>query len=164
MPHQIAMEETSKQSATACPHCDSTVQEADAVFCQTCGWKLDTALLRPTRPPNPSEPGRVIVGRFVVGSLLWTAPTYNAYEATAQDAPATRYLMIEKRQSFESGGSSDGPTQNSSSNSLEEAASAFERFGLLRPVEQIVEDDSGYMVLEHVRGQPLAYFDQADEK
>ena len=157
------MEETLKRYSTACPHCGSASHEADATFCQACGSKLDTVLLRPTPPPNPSEPGRVIGGRFVVESLLWTAPTYTAYEATAQASPSTRYLMIEQGQSFESTGSPDGPAQASSSNSLEEAASAFERFGLLKPVEQIVEGDAGYMVLEHIRGQALAHFDQPDE-
>lgn len=164
MPRQIAMEESLEPSGTACPQCGSGVNEADAAFCQSCGWKLNTALLRPTPPPNPSEPGRIIGGRFVVESLLWTAPTHNAYEATTRSAPSTRYLIVEQRYIFESAVSPEGPTQGSSSNSLEEAASAFERFGLLRPVEQIVEGDSAYMVLEHVRGQPLAHFDQADEK
>lgn len=157
------MEETLKRYSTACPHCGSTFHEADATFCQACGSKLDTVLLTPTPPPNPSEPGRVIGGRFVVESLLWTAPTYTAYEATAQVSPSTRYLMIEQRQSFELTGSPGGPAQANSSSSLEEAASAFERFGLLKPVEQIVEGDAGYMVLEHIRGQALAHFDQPDE-
>jgi serine/threonine protein phosphatase PrpC len=149
------MGESLKHSA-ACPQCGSAVQEADATFCQTCGLRLQTALLQPTLPPAPSEPGTVIAQRFVLSSLQWTAPTYNAYDATSKSATSTRYLVIEQRPSSESAVSPGG--------SLEEAASAFERFGLLKPVEQVIDRDNLYVVLEPVQGQPLAHFDQTDEK
>jgi protein phosphatase len=50
------------------------------------------------------------------------------------------------------------------SNSLEEAAPAFERFGLFKPVEQVIDGNSVYIVLEHIQGQAIAHFDQTDEK
>src|SRR4029453_3142982 len=69
------MEEKQTHLEETCPNCGSSESEPDATFCQTCGSKLDSALLHPPAPPPPSEPGKLIAGRFVVQSLLWTAPT-----------------------------------------------------------------------------------------
>lgn len=163
------MEERNTNTNDACPNCGSTEGETDATFCQTCGAKLDSALLAPPAPPAPCEPGRIIGGRFVVQSLLWTAPTYNAYQATVQGSLDTTLTIIEQRlNSIDSiagvspVSGSEGPTRVSGS--LEEAAPAFERFGLLKPVEQTLENNNLYIVLEHIGGQAIAHFDQTDEK
>src|SRR6185436_1764640 len=145
------MEEKKTNTNDACPNCGSTESEIDSTFCQTCGAKLDSSLLAPPAPPTPCEPGKIIGGRFVVQSLLWTAPTYNAYDATVKGSLETTLTIIEQRlNSIDSiaGASpvsgSDGPTKVSGS--LEEAAPAFERFGLLKPVEQTVENNNLYIV------------------
>jgi serine/threonine protein phosphatase PrpC len=163
------MEEKNTNTKDTCPNCGSTESETDATFCQTCGAKLDSALLGPPAPPTPCEPGKTIGGRFIVQSLLWTAPTYNAYEATLQGSPQTTLTIIEQRlNSIDSVAGvspvsqSEGPTRVSGS--LEDAAPAFERFGLLKPVEQTIENNNLYVVLEHIGGQAIAHFDQTDEK
>ena len=163
------MEEKNTNTNDACPNCGSTESEIDSTFCQTCGAKLDSSLLAPPAPPSPCEPGKIIGGRFVVQSLLWTAPTYNAYDATLQGSLDTTLTIIEQRlNSIDSiagvspVSGSEGPTKVSGS--LEEAAPAFERFGLLKPVEQTVENNNLYVVLEHIGGQAIAHFDQTDEK
>src|SRR6266849_7722362 len=96
----IPMDERSKQLQEACPNCGSADSEPDATFCQTCGSKLDSALLQPPAPPCACEPGKTIAGRFIVQSLLWTAPTYNAYEAVVQGSSTLRHTIIEQRLSF----------------------------------------------------------------
>ncbi|HSB11073.1 MAG TPA: Stp1/IreP family PP2C-type Ser/Thr phosphatase [Blastocatellia bacterium] len=102
--------------------------------------------------------------------MLWTAPTYNAYEATAQGTPNASYTIIEQRLTSEDRVSSVSPMAPAGgasarvSGSLEEAAPAFERFGLLKPVEHTVENSNVYVVLEHIEGQAIAHFDQTDEK
>src|SRR2546425_9719781 len=95
------MERKPGHLSEACPNCGSADSEPDATFCQTCGSKLDSELLQPPAPPRPCEPGKTIAGRFTVESLLWTAPTYNAYEAVAQGSSSTRHTIIEQRLSFE---------------------------------------------------------------
>src|ERR1051325_6903666 len=81
----------------ACPHCGASDNEPDARFCQACGLKLGATLVMPTPPPTPCEIGKLIAGRFVIQSLLWTAPTYNAYAATAQGEKDSGYTIIERR-------------------------------------------------------------------
>ncbi|HKA22423.1 MAG TPA: Stp1/IreP family PP2C-type Ser/Thr phosphatase [Blastocatellia bacterium] len=164
------MEEKQKHLEETCPNCGSSESEPDATFCQTCGSKLDSALLHPPAPPAPCEPGKIIAGRFVIQSLLWTAPTYNAYDAVVQGSPSSRHTIIEQRLSLNdpfAGVSPVGPAggmQGKVSGSLEEAAPAFERFGLFKPIEHCVEGDDVYIVLEHISGQAIAHFDQTDEK
>lgn len=164
------MEEKPRQLEDACPNCNSTDNELDATFCQTCGSRLDSALLHPPAPPTACEPGKTIAKRFMVQSLMWTAPTYNAYEAYVQMSPSSRHTIIEQQL-----GSADPlagvipvsspiSAQGSVSGSLEEAAPAFERFGLFKPVEHTVEGSNVYIVLEHIQGQAIAHFDQTDEK
>src|SRR5215475_6214677 len=95
------MEEKQTHLEETCPNCGSSDSEPDATFCQTCGSRLDSALLQPPAPPRACEPGKLIAGRFVVQSLLWTAPTYNAYEAIVEGTPPTRYTIIEQRLSLD---------------------------------------------------------------
>jgi len=57
-----------------------------------------------------------------------------------------------------------GSAQGIVSGSLEEAGSAFERFGLFKPLDQTVEGDIVYTVLEQIDGHPIAHVDQSDEK
>ena len=103
-------------------------------------------------------------------SLLWTAPTYNAYEAVVQGSSSSRHTIIEQRLNFDdphaavSPVSPAGSAQGQVSGSLEEAGSAFERFGLFKPIEQAIDGDEVYIVLEHIRGHAIAPFDQTDEK
>lgn len=162
------MEENTAHLQDDCPNCGAVGNEADATFCQTCGGRLDSALLRPPTPPLPCEAGKTIAGRFVVQSLLWTAPTYNSYDAI-QSSTSSRHTIIEQRLGFDdlAGASPVTPAGDSRpklSSSLEEAASAFERFGLFKPIEQTVEGDQSYVVLEHIQGQAVAHFDQINEK
>lgn len=125
-------------------------------------------MIHPVPPPPPSPQGRVIAGRFVIQSLLWTAPTYNAYTAAAQDSPASRYSIIEKRLALDDPLAELSPVSQSSSGrvsgSLEEAAAQFERFGLFRPVEHTIEGEAIYIIFEEFQGQAFAHLDQVDEK
>ncbi|MEK6284593.1 MAG: protein phosphatase 2C domain-containing protein [Acidobacteriota bacterium] len=164
------MNEKSGHLEEACPNCGAVESEPDSTFCQTCGSKLSSALLQPPAPPNACEPGKIIAGRFIVQSLLWTAPTYNAYEALVQGSSSLRHTIIEQRLSFDdplagvSPVTPEGSDQGRVSGSLEEAAPAFERFGLFKPIEHAIDGDDVYIVLEHIRGQAVAHFDQTDEK
>src|SRR5215510_6413395 len=127
------MKQTSGHLEGACPSCGSAENEADASYCQTCGSKLKSSLLYPPGPPEPCEPGKSIAGRFSVQSLLWTAPTYNAYDAVSADSTPMHLTIIEQRLNSEDpldGVSPVTPAGNSQgmvSGSLEVAAPAFER-------------------------------------
>lgn len=163
------MNEKSGHLEEACPNCGSVDSESDSTFCQTCGSKLSSALLQPPAPPTACEPGKIISGRFIVQSLLWTAPTYNAYEAMVQGSSSLRHTIIEQRLSFDDPLAGVSPvtpegSDGKVSGSLEEAAPAFERFGLFKPIEHAIDGDDVYIVLEHIRGQAIAHFDQTDEK
>lgn len=164
------MEQEPRRLEDACPNCGSAESEPDATFCQSCGSKLDSLLLKPPAPPEPCEPGKTIGGRFVLQSLLWTAPTYNAYEAIVQGSTSARHTIIEQRVGSDDRTASASPVmppvdnQGGVKSSLEEAAQAFERFGLFKPVEQVIDGNSVYIVLEHIQGQAIAHFDQTDEK
>jgi serine/threonine protein phosphatase PrpC len=167
--YPIPMDEKSRHIEEACPNCGSSDSEPDATFCQTCGSKLDSALLQPPAPPSACEPGKTIAGRFIVQSLLWTAPTYNAYEAVVQGSSSPEYTIIEQRLSFDDPITAVSPVSPAGapptvSGSLEEAGSAFARFGLFKPLEQSVNGDDVYIVLEHIRGHAVAHLDQTDEK
>ena len=162
------MEKKSGRLEESCPNCGSPSNEPDATFCQTCGAKLDSALLKPPAAPEPIESGSIIAGRFVVHSLLWSSPTYNAYDASAHGSGSTRHTIIE--QQIGSGGLASAPTavpgeeQGRVSGSLEDAAPAFERFGLFKPVEHLIDGDNAYIILERIRGRAIGHFDQTDEK
>ncbi len=164
------MEDEPKQLDDICPNCGATDSETDSTFCQTCGSKLDSALLQPPAPPGACDVGRTIAGRFIVQSLQWTAPTYNAYEAVVQDSSSLRYTIIEQRLSSSDPFAGVSPVTVASgmegkvSGSLEDAAAGFERFGLFKPIEHSIEGKDIYIVLEHISGQAVAHFDQTDEK
>ena len=167
----VCMDETMNNLENACPICGASDNGPDARYCESCGSKIGTALIKPMPPPNPCELGKVIAERFSVTSLLWTAPTYNAYSATAQDSPGAEYTIIERRLTNGdpmAGLLPIGPEQTSAqsrvSGSLEEAAAAFERFGLYKPFEHAVEGETSYIVFEQIQGQAVAHMDQADEK
>lgn len=163
------MEEKTGHLQDACPNCGAEDNESDATFCQTCGARLNSPMLRPPAPPRPSEAGKIIGGRFVLQSLLWSAPTYNAYDATGSST-STRHTIIEQRpgltdrETDTSRATPAGESRPRVSGSLEEAAPAFERFGLFKPIEQAIEGDQSYVVLEHIRGQVFAHLDQLNEK
>jgi protein phosphatase len=115
-------------------------------------------------PPAPAGQGKVIAGRFTLKSLLWTAPTYNAY--SADDSSGSLYTIIERRFTLDDplAGLSPINQEGRVSGSLEEAAPAFERFGLYKPVEHAVEGSASYIVFEQIQGQAIAHLDQMDEK
>jgi len=164
------MEDKPRDLEDVCPNCGATDSEPDSTFCQTCGSKLDSALIQPLAPPRACGEGKTISGRFIVHSLLWTAPTYNAYQAVAQSSPSSVYTIIEQRLSFSdpfagvSPVTPAGDAHGKVSGSLEEAAAAFERFGLFKPIEHSIEGEDVYIVLEQIKGQAIAHFDQTDEK
>ncbi|HXU37324.1 MAG TPA: inactive serine/threonine-protein kinase VRK3, partial [Blastocatellia bacterium] len=163
------MEEKTVKLQDACPNCAAVDNETDAIFCQSCGARLDSPLLRPPAAPRACEPGKAIAGEFVVQSLLWSAPTYNAYEAI-RSSTSSRHTIIERRpgltvqESESSQATPAGEARPRVSGSLEEAAPAFERFGLIKPIEQAIDGDQSYVVLEHIQGQALAHLDQINEK
>jgi len=162
------MDEPLKEIEGACPNCGSSDNEDDATFCQACGAKLRSALISPLPPPEPCQIGKVIASRFEVQSLLWSSPTYNAYEAVAGGAAGSRFTIIEQQLTLEdplAGVSPVNPAPPGKvSGSLEDAAAGFERFGLFKPVEHAVEVDKVYIVFEHIQGQTIAVLDQTDEK
>jgi serine/threonine protein phosphatase PrpC len=99
-----------------------------------------------------------------VQSLQWTAPTYNSYDAI-RSATSSRHTIIEQRLGLNAPQATPaGDSRPGLSGSLEEAAPAFERFGLFKPIERTIEGDQSYVVLEHIRGQALAHLDQINEK
>jgi serine/threonine protein phosphatase PrpC len=162
------MDESIRELDGACPNCGATENEPDATFCQACGAKLQAALVSPHAPPEPCDPGHTVAGRFVIQSLLWTAPTYNAYEATVQGASGARYTVIEQTMTLDDPLAGLSPVSGGPagkvSGSLEEAASGFERFGLFKPIEHAVDGEKIYIVFEHIQGQAIAHLDQTDEK
>ncbi|HWN98622.1 MAG TPA: Stp1/IreP family PP2C-type Ser/Thr phosphatase [Blastocatellia bacterium] len=167
------MDERLRQIDSPCPSCGAVDNDPDATFCEGCGWKLGSALVQPLPPPEPCEPGKPIASRFTVRALLWTAPTYNAYEAVTLGSPETFHTIIEQRLTpgdplaglSPVGVSLDGSdTRPRVSGSLEDAAAAFERFGLFKPVEHTIEGENRYIVFEHIKGQVMAHLDQTDEK
>lgn len=152
-----------------CANCGAGDNEPSSRFCQTCGSKLGSVLTHPVPPPAPAETGRVIGGRFLIQSLLWTGPTYNAYAARAEDQPDLLYSIIERRLSPDDplaavSPVSESPTGGRTSGSLEEAGAAFERFGLFKPIEHALEGESLYIVFEEFQGQAFVHLDQIDEK
>ena len=169
------MEEPVRNTRELCPNCGGTENEPDARFCQTCGSKLGSTLIPFPPPPPPSEAERVIAGRFTLDALLWTAPTYNAYSASSVESNSSPFTAIEQRIVGEDSptGLSDISGQSANgrdsiyrdvSGNLEEAAPAFERFGLFKPVGQAIEGEKLYIVFEQIQGQAIAHMDQTDEK
>ena len=163
------MDEPLKDLGNVCANCGAGDNEPGSRYCQTCGSKLGSVLTPPVPPPAPSELGRIIAGRFVIQSLLWTGPTYNAYAAGLQDSPDLVYSIIEKRFTPDDPLAAVSPVSESSSTgrtsgSLEEAGAAFERFGMFKPIEHAVEGESLYIVFEEFQGQAFVHLDQLDEK
>jgi serine/threonine protein phosphatase PrpC len=162
------MDDPLRELAGACPNCGASENESDAAFCQSCGAKLQSALVSPLPPPEPSQPGKTVAARFNLQSVLWSSPTYNAYEAVVPGASGARYTVIEQRFAFEDPLAALSPVNAAAagkvSGSLEDAAPGFERFGLFKAVEHAVEGKSHYIVFEHIHGQAVAHLDQTDEK
>jgi serine/threonine protein phosphatase PrpC len=168
------MEERIGNLDDVCPNCGNSGNESGSSFCQTCGVRLGSSLVPPPPPPNICEAGRVIAGRFRIESLLWTAPTYNAYSASAADSPETLYTIIEQLAEDDplaelspisaAGASELAGGSLKLSGSLEEAAAAFERFGIFKPIEHAVEGENLHIVFEQIQGQALAHLDQTGEK
>ncbi|MFL6274565.1 MAG: Stp1/IreP family PP2C-type Ser/Thr phosphatase [Blastocatellia bacterium] len=165
------MDEVTRNIENACSVCGATDNELGARFCQVCGAKLGSSLTAPIQPPTPAEPGKIIASRFKIQLLLWTAPTYNAYSATALDATGTNYTIVERRLTDDDPltgrspvNAASGSAAGRTSGSLEEAGAAFERFGLFKPFEHMVEGEAAYLVFEEIHGQAVAHIDQVDEK
>jgi serine/threonine protein phosphatase PrpC len=157
-----------------CVNCGASGNESGASFCQVCGSRLGSSLLLPPPPPNLCDQGRTIGNRYRVDSLLWTAPTYNAYSASTLDAQGRLHTVIEQYLMHDDplaeispvGASGQGPRIGAArvSGNLEDAGAAFERFGIFRPIEHAIESDIRYIVFEHIQGQAFGHLDQADEK
>jgi serine/threonine protein phosphatase PrpC len=166
------MEEPLSHLDNSCPNCGGGENEPDARFCQTCGSKLGSALIASSSPPAPAERGSTIGGRFIIEATQWSAPTYNAYSATLKDSTETAYTIIEQQLALGDplSGLSDisdsvsGPAAHRVSGGLEEAAPAFERFGLFKPIEHALEGNNIYVVFERIEGLPVAHMDQTSEK
>jgi len=165
------MDKPTRDTDNACPVCGANDNEPEARFCQACGSKLGANLTMPVHPPSPSEPGKIVASRFKIQSLLWTAPTYNAYSATALDASGTAYTIIERRLTDDDSliglspvNAAEGNPTSRTSGNLEEAGAAFERFGLFKPFEHAIEGEVSYIVFEEIHGQAVAHMDQVDEK
>src|ERR1044072_7335208 len=133
----VCMDETMNNLENACPICGASDNGPDARYCESCGSKIGTVLIKPMPPPNPCELGKVIAERFAITSLLWSAQTYNAYSATAQDSPGAEYTIIERRLTNGdpmAGLLPIGPEQTSAqsrvSGSLEEGGAEVERLGI----------------------------------
>ncbi len=162
------MSETLKNVNPLCPNCGDADNESEAIFCQTCGAKLGSHLIVPPTLPNHSPEDKLIGGRFKIHALLWTAPTYSAYSATAIDDPKSSFTLLEQ-----SVGPYDpflrlSPLAEISGQSLaggiDGADTLIKRFGIFKPVEHVVESDVRYIVFEEILGQAIAHLEQVSEK
>jgi serine/threonine protein phosphatase PrpC len=170
-----SMDEPLRELDHVCPICGANENEHDARFCQTCGSRMDTMLVM-SPPPDPCERGKIIAERFTIESLLWTAPTYNAYSAASSDSHESGYTVIEQHLSFDnlfadasrinslSNNPAPNPAPTAVSGSLEEVAAGFEQFGIFKPVLHTTEGESLYIIFEQFQGQAMAHLDQMDEK
>lgn len=152
---------TRRDKQNECLNCGASDNDADARFCQTCGMKLGSRLLRVPLPPSPLMEGESIAGRYLIEALLWTAPTYNAYAAAGE---AARVTVIEQTNGAAAESADSRLVFDNLGGSPEEAAQAFARFGLVKPIEQLEEGERLFTIFEQVDGQALAHFDQLDEK
>ena len=181
-----SMADSLNRVRNVCPNCGAEEIERDARFCQACGCRTGSSLIAPPPPPVPRVWPASLGSRFVVNSLLWTAPTYNAYSASVSDsAGETSYTLIERPlllgDPFASlsgltgagaaPGKGDvrkpgaqGKSQTSKRAGLKDAANAFDQFGIYRPVDRMVEADMVYIAFEQIEGQALAHLDQIGEK
>jgi PPM family protein phosphatase len=153
-------------SQNICLNCGAEDNEVDARFCQTCGMKLSSNLLAPPTPPLPCEVGTKIDHKYIIDALQWTAPTYNAYSAYSAVDHQTQFTIIEQGSEVDSGqeAATKKPAKRLVSESLDNAAPIFERLGLSKPVEQLLENDRVFTVFNYIHGQALAHFDQMEEK
>jgi serine/threonine protein kinase len=114
-------------------------------------------------PPNPASRH---ADRFAVRSGRSGLPDHNAYEAVAGSAETFRSSTAantEIRRAF-AGRAAGPPDPRPRVFSLEDAAAAFERFGLFKPVEHAIDGENRYFVFEQIKGQVTAHLDQTDEK
>src|SRR5215510_12256127 len=160
------MEGPLKELDDVCPSCGTTENEADASFCEACGTRLGSALLKTIPPPSPKPSGKKIANRYVIQSLLWTAPTYNAYLGMLEGAQGARFTIIEHRSREDDPLSGLSPLSSGreGTGALEDVAPGFERCGMFKPIEHAVEGDSSFIVFEEIHGQALSHLDQKDEK
>jgi serine/threonine protein phosphatase PrpC len=153
-----------------CPNCGSDDNDANGRFCENCGVKLGSALVPHTAPPAPRQEKTLIADKFVVESLLWTSPIYNVYAATLKGDVEKRFTIFEDVETLQDAQTSSSSLQNANrllgrpSGSLEGGAPAFEKFGLFKPLEQIIEGQHIYTIFEEINGQIVAHLDQRDEK
>jgi serine/threonine protein phosphatase PrpC len=155
------MDELSKKLETLCPNCGAEESEASATYCEACGCHLGATLFAAPQVPTPLDTSSTIASRFTVESLLWAAPTYNAYVARAADESGVFTVIDQKLAASDP---LSGPGHEGLGGRLEHAAAAFERFGLLKPLEQLIENGNLYTVFEQIQGQPMAHIDQTSEK
>ncbi len=166
------MNEALSQAENLCPNCGAG-NEADATFCQGCGLRIDSnvSITSPLTRPLPSS--TVIADRFRIKSLLWSAPTYNAYSACLPDAGDPIYTVLERPVSLgdpfsgvlgDIGGPDGKGTKAKLDVVMKEAKAALDRFGILKPEERVVQDEKVYVVFNQIQGQPLAHLDQLGEK
>ena len=163
------MDEPLKELDHVCPICGASENEPDARFCQSCGSRMDAMLLM-SPPPDPCDKGKVIGERFTIESLLWTAPTYNAYSATSNSSGQLYYTVIEQRIGADNPLAEVGKRNGSSFDftvvptTLSDSATMFEKFGVFKPVDHSADQETVYLIFDQFQGQAMAHLDQMDEK
>lgn len=152
-----------------CPNCGSEENGSGAAYCEDCGCRLDSGLVPPPPPPTPLDPGTVVAGQFEIQSLLWAAPTYNAYAAASCDPARSAVTIVEQRSDYGDPLAGLWATDQMAEDGnpggdAARRAAAFERFGILSPFQHKVERENLYILFGRIEGQPLAQLEQASEK
>src|SRR5580693_1662863 len=148
------MNEASSKSGAFCPNCGCEENEPEARFCMGCGCRLGSDLLAPPIPPKPQHQQGFSRGDYIFSSLLWTAPTYNAYCAVKADDLNRQFTVIEQGNSLP--GPNDGRSRPTSSDAAVEAKDrngrngawpakfepeTYRSLGLLEPKDILTEED-----------------------
>lgn len=164
------MDESLNRAEDLCPNCGSEENEPAATYCEDCGCRLDSGLVPPPPPPAPLEPGAIVAERFEIESLLWAAPTYNAYSAFSSEPTRPSVTIVEQRSDYGDPlaglwrATDQASEEGSAEGDAARRAAAFERFGILSPFEHTVERDNLYILFGQIEGQPLAQLEQISEK
>jgi serine/threonine protein phosphatase PrpC len=175
---QLLMDERLSRADGACPNCGTEEIERDAYFCQACGCNLDSKLIAPPPLLATREIGSVIAGRYTIKSLLWTAPTYNAYAIASTDQPANGLTLIDTALLEDSpagieeyligsvAGSDEAPTKEMQQKrpSRESGAADSKRHSAVSLIEEIRDGGARSLVFEEIQGQPIIHLDQTGEK